>query len=176
LIGDEGPIGRIELSRKLILGEGAARTIIRHLTRARLVSVVKNGCTLTKRGQELYHALRSRLSKTAFIEARQLSLDKFNAAMSIRGGAQRVRLGIEQRDAAVRAGATGACTLVIRGRRYVMPMSDTGETKLEPDDALVLDLEAALHPRNHDAVTIVGASEEGVAEHAAFAAALTMLD
>jgi len=131
---------------------------------------------LTKRGEVLYDELRSRLSKIAFIDARQLSLDKFNAAMSIRGGAQRVRLGIEQRDAAVRAGATGACTLVIRGRHYVMPMSDTGETKLKSDDALVHDLEETLHARNRDAVTIVGASEKSLAEHGAFAAALTLLE
>ena len=52
-IGDESPIGRIELSRKLGLGEGAARTIIRRMAQARIIRTVKEGCVLTNRGQLL---------------------------------------------------------------------------------------------------------------------------
>jgi len=143
---------------------------------AKLVSVISNGCMLTKRGAALYGRLRAKLSKVAFVDAGQLSLDKFNAALSVREGAHRVRLGIEQRDAAVRAGATGACTLVIKSRRYVMPMLDTGESILKSDDALVRELNGLLKPGNRDAVTIASASERALAEHGAFAAALTLLD
>ena len=176
LIGDEGPIGRIELSRRLTLGEGAIRTIIRHLTEARVVSVVPEGCILTRRGNGLYSRLRGRLSKIVFVDGRQLSLDKFSATLSIKGAADAVRSGIEQRDAAIRAGATGACTLVIRGDEYVMPISGEGESRLESNDALVHDLERLLRPRSRDVVVVASASEKSLAEHAAFAAALTLLE
>lgn len=47
-IGDEEQVGRIELSKKLGIGEGAIRTIIKHLTQAGIIEVAKGGCMLTK--------------------------------------------------------------------------------------------------------------------------------
>ena len=78
-IGDEAPIGRIELSRKLNLGEGASRTIIKHLTQGKLVTIAKDGCVLTRRGLSLYDQLRRKLSRILLLDAGQLSLDKVNA-------------------------------------------------------------------------------------------------
>lgn len=176
LIGDEGPIGRIALSRRLMLGEGAIRTIIRHLAQARMASVVREGCILTKRGKALYRRLRARLSRIAFVDARELSIDKFSAALSVKGAAKVVRLGIEQRDAAIRAGATGACTLVKRGEEYAIPMSHEGISKLESSDALIRDLDQLLQPADRDAIVIASASEKSLAEHGALAAALTLLE
>lgn len=175
-IGDEGPIGRIGLSRNLELGEGAIRTIIRHLTQAKLISIVRDGCVLTKPGTGLYNRLRTKLSKVAFVDARQLSLDKFSAAVSVRGASRLVKRGIEQRDAAIRAGATGACTLVVRGGVYVMPMAEDDEWELQPGDQLARDLGSLIHPRNRDAVMVVSGSDKGLAEHGAVAAALTLLE
>jgi len=62
VIGDEGPIGRIELSRKLNLGEGAVRTIVKHLMSGNFVNSAKEGCVLTRQGMSLYKSLRSRIS------------------------------------------------------------------------------------------------------------------
>jgi len=175
-IGDEGPIGRIELSRKLALGEGAIRTIIRHLTQAKLIRVVRDGCVLTKRGTDLYNPLRAKLSRIAFIDAMQLSLDKFSAAILVRGALRFVRRGIEQRDAAVHAGATGACTLIVTGSAYLMPMAETDEWKLQPQDPLVRNLEKLFHPKNRDALVVVSAPDNALAEHGAISAALTLLE
>jgi predicted transcriptional regulator len=176
VIGDEGPIGRIELSRKLELGEGAIRTVIRRLTHSELVSVVRDGCLLTKRGTNLYNRLRTRLSRVAFIDARQLSLDKFSAAISVKKAAGLVRRGLEQRDAAIRAGATGACTLVVKRHRYVMPMAESDEWELQPEDDLVQSLDESIHPRYRDAVVVASAPSKGMAEQGAIAAALTLLE
>jgi predicted transcriptional regulator len=173
-VGDEGPIGRIELSRKLGLGQGAVRTIIRHLADARVVDTAKGGCVLTQRGVGLYKALSSKLSEVRPLNARQLALDKESAAVLVRGSGRIVRRGIEQRDAAIRAGATGACTLVCRNRELVMPMSEDEDWKLASGD-LLQELRKTFGPSNNDAITIVSAVSKELAEHCAMAAALTLL-
>lgn len=174
LVGDKGPIGRIELSRKLGLGEGATRTIIKHLTRAELIETLKLGCVLTRRGGALYKQLRRKLSNVIQLDAEQLALDKANVAIMVRASGTHVKRGIEQRDAALLAGATGAVTLLVENRKYVMP--GERKEKLNPRDPLVLKLDSYFHPRDNDVLIIAGAQERGLAEYAAMAAALTLLD
>ena len=175
LIGDQAPIGRIELSRKLGLGEGAVRTIIRHLISRNFVDAAKEGCVLTQRGQTLYKSLRSKLSVVQAINARELALDKANAAVLVRGSGKSVRRGLEQRDAAIRAGATGACTLVCRNGKLVMPMGRRDEWALASHDLLFEDLQATFGPTADDVVMVVSAPSMMLAEHCAIAAALTLL-
>jgi len=174
LIGDEGPIGRIELSRRLGLGEGAVRTIIKHLGR-NFVNAAKEGCVLTDRGAALYKSMRAKLSQVRLVNARELALDKASAAILVKGSGRRVRRGIEQRDASVRAGGTGACTLICRGGKLVMPMGDDEKWTLAPHDLLFENLRAQFSPTDDDVIVIVGARSEELAEHCAVAAALTLL-
>jgi predicted transcriptional regulator len=173
-IGDKSPIGRLELSRKLGVGEGAARTIIKRLSQARVITTVKEGCVLTSPGQLLYKALRSKLSNIVSIDAGQLALDKITVAIAVRGAARRVKRGLEQRDAAIRAGATSACTLIIDKQRYFMPTADRNE-EMPPDDHLVQVLNDLYHPKDGDVVAIVSAPDRERAEQGAMAAALELL-
>jgi len=174
-IGDDGPIGRIELSRKLGLGEGAVRTVIKHLAQARIISTIKEGCILTKRGNTLYARLRKQVSKVKEVDAGPLTLGEFNAAILIRNATRSLKKGIEQRDAAVRAGATGACTLAVRGGRYVMPFRDEDDWSMSSDEPLARVLGSLFKPKDGDIVAIVGAGSERAAELGAMAAALTLL-
>jgi Mn-dependent DtxR family transcriptional regulator len=174
-IGDEAPIGRIELSRKLGLGEGAVRTVIKHLANAKLLDTAKGGCVLTQRGLSLYRALRSRLSEIRSLNARQLAFDKASAAVLVRGSGRTVKRGIEQRDAAIRAGATGACTLICRKKELVMPMSENKDWTLESGDFLFEELQKMFAPSENDVITIASAVNQKLAEHGAMAAALTLL-
>lgn len=176
IIGDEGRIGRIELSRELGLGEGAIRTIIKHLTQAKIIVTDRGGCALTNRGRLLYMPLRSKMSKPILMDARQLALDKFSATVMIRASSRLVKMGIEQRDAAIRAGATGACTLVCRRGAFVMPMSEGEESKLSPKDPLFQELQKLFNSKENDAISIVSAAEKSVAEDGAIAAALTLIE
>ena len=175
-IGDEGQIGRMELSRKLGIGEGAIRTIIKHLTQAKMITIAKGGCVLTKRGALLYDVLRSKVSKVFPVDARQLALDKVSVAVLIKGSGRQVKRGIEQRDAAIRAGGTGACTLVCQSRGFLMPMSEGEEWRMGQDDSLYQDLKNVFDPRKDDVAMIISAPDKPLAEHAAMAAALTFIE
>jgi hypothetical protein len=158
------------------VGEGAVRTIIRHLTKAKLVDIAKGGCVLTQHGTVLYKSLRSKLSEIRLVNARQLALDKASAAVLVRGSGKLVNRGIEQRDAAIRVGATGACTLVYKNGKLVMPMREPESSWiLQPHDLLFAELRKTFSPKNNDVIMIVSAPNQELAEHSAMAAALTLL-
>lgn len=174
-IGDEGQIGRIELSRRLGIGEGTIRTIIKHLMQANIIEIARGGCVLTKRGVQLYNSLRSKVSKVFTIDAKQLALDKVSAAVLVRHVGHLVKRGIEQRDAAIRAGATGACTLVFQGREFLMPMSESEEWSLNSDDPLFQGLRKSFSPGEGDVIVLSSAPDRATADHGAMAAALTLI-
>jgi Mn-dependent DtxR family transcriptional regulator len=174
-IGDEGQIGRSELSRRLGIGEGTIRTIIKHLMQANIIEIAKGGCVLTKRGVRLYTSLRSKVSKVSVIDAKQLALDRVSAAVLVRHVGHLMKRGIEQRDAAMRAGATGACTLVFHGREFLMPMSESEEWSLKSDDPLFHDLKKSFSPGNGDVIVLSSAPDKVTADHGAMAAALTLI-
>jgi predicted transcriptional regulator len=174
-IGDEGQIGRIELSKRLGLGEGAIRTIIKHLMQANMIAVAKSGCVLTKRGGQLYGSIRPKVSRVFPVDAKQFALDKVSAGVLVRGVGRVLKRGIEQRDAAIRAGATGACTFVFRNREFLMPKSETERWKLKGDDSLFRELNDLFNPVEGDIVVLSSASNMTTAEHGAMAAALTLM-
>jgi hypothetical protein len=118
--------------------------------------------------------LRRKVSSIKEIDAKQLSLDKVSAAVLVRASSRFVRRGIEQRDAAIRAGATGACTLVYRNRTYLMPLGEKDST-LDPKDSLAQILNDSFNPKDNDVIIITSASEKEIAENGTMAAALTLV-
>jgi predicted transcriptional regulator len=175
VIGDEGPMGRLELSRELGIGEGTIRTIIRRLTKAGIITTGEDGCRLTRKGVTLYNRLRKKLSRVQPVDAHELSLDKTSAAIVVKASGGLVRWGVEQRDAAVRAGATGACTLVYKNGAYLMP-TGSADSRLNPADKLARVLSELFAPSDNDVLIIVSAPGKELAGYGAIAAALTLMD
>jgi predicted transcriptional regulator len=175
LVGDEKAVGRTQLSKKLNLGEGTVRTIIRHLSRGGVVKSMKQGCTLTPKGKTVYKRLRAKLSKVYVVDARALALDTESMAVLVKGASRKVRQGLEQRDTAIRAGATGACTVLMKKGKFVMPMG-SDDWKMDLEDPLVKELASTFHPEDDDAIIIASAAQPDLAEYAAIAAGLTLVD
>jgi len=175
VIGDCGPKGRLELSRELGVGEGTIRTIIRRLTKAGIITTGEEGCRLTRRGVTIYNRLRDKLSRVQAVDADELSLDKASAAIVVKSSGALVKRGVEQRDAAVRAGATGACTLIYKNGAYFMPKVNS-DSKLNTHDKLPRILDDLLAPTDNDVLIIASAPEKVVADYGAIAAALTLME
>jgi hypothetical protein len=175
LIGDKRDVGRAQLSKTLGLGEGTARTIIKHFSRAGIVKTTQKGCALTSKGMALYRQLRSRLSEMFTVDARQLALDNTSTAIMVKGSARKVKQGIEQRDAAVRAGAAGACTILVKHDEFLIP-SGSEQWELNASDPLAQELNSIFHPHDDDVIIIAGAKERTIADYAAIAAGLTLVD
>ena len=156
-IGDVGAIGRQALARRAGLGEGAIRTVIKRLKVEGLVKTRPQGCELTPRGREAYSEVKKMIPVITELPRTNLTVGRVQVALVVKGRSEGVKSGIEQRDAAIRAGAAGATTYVIRGSKFQIPGSSTDcerdfpgkvwskiREELHPDDG-----DAARHRRHH---------------------------
>ena len=169
----EKPTGRNMLAQKLAVGEGVARTIISRLKTAELINASKAGCALTSKGSKVWHDYQS-IVKTVSIEKNEIARNDFNVAILVRDKALKLKSGIEQRDAAVVAGAGNATSMVIREDRLVIPLVSNDVSRDFPRAAK--QLISFLAPKNGDVIIVVGADSSEKALYGATAAAWVLLD
>lgn len=167
-------MGRGKLAEELKIGEGAIRTLIERLKIAHLIVVSKKGCSLTERGKKIWNEFESVFPVKTNLKRNELALADCNVAVQIRGGGDRVRAGLEQRDAAVIAGAKGAATLVFKGKKLVMP--NISEAVSHDFPIAHRQIMAVLKLRENDAVVIGSADTWSKAEYGALAAAWTLIE
>lgn len=172
-IDAEGPVGRLTLSKTMGLGEGTIRTLTRHLEKDGLIHTAKNGIALTNTGKKLTMDLKSRIGQEIELPKSPLALGPFNVAFIVKSGAKEVKSGLEQRDAAIKIGALGATTLVLRNGKLIMPKVD--ENLSVKDKVIHQLLISKLQPKQDDVIIIGSANSKLNAEFGAIAAALETL-
>jgi predicted transcriptional regulator len=169
----EKPIGRNKLAKNLKVGEGAIRTIIDRLKEAELIMTSRAGCALTKKGLSLWKEYTSVLKKIE-IGKSELTNASHNYAVLIRNQGHQLKSGMEQRDAAVMAGAKSATTIVYKEGRLTIPSVSDNVAKDFPK--ATTQINKLLKPEEKDVVIVVGADSSEKAKHSALAAAWTLLD
>lgn len=174
VVGKKGAVGRKILGSDVGLGAGAVRTLIQRLAKAGLLVSTASGCRLTSQGVGFYEEISDKI-RVEQIDAGRLSVDKHSAAILIRGVGEKVRRGLEQRDAAVRAGATGATTLIYSGGKFSIPGGSADCAKDFPDPVWQM-LTSTFNVRNGDTVIVCSAPARIMAEQGAIAASLNLLD
>jgi predicted transcriptional regulator len=164
--------GRGKLAENLGVGEGTIRTILGRLRDAGVIEISKAGCSLTDSGLKLWKEYTSAFNKIQ-IGQNELALAKYNFAVLVRNCVEAVGSGIEQRDAAVMAGARSATTIMVRKKRMVIPSVSQDVVRDFPvaADQLV----RLLHPKENDVIVIGGSDNSRKAEYGALAAAWTLL-
>jgi predicted transcriptional regulator len=167
------PVGRKRLSEELELGEGVVRTLLRHAMNARIIELSKNGIKLSELGEELFSCIRSRNSEVMELPNSALTIGPFNVGILVRNVARHVKTGIEQRDASLMAGASGATTLVFSKNRLVMPGS--GEEIFAGVPNMYELLLLKLRPKENDVIIIGSGQDEKSAEFGARMAAFELL-
>jgi hypothetical protein len=167
-------IGRQALARSLGLGEGSIRTVLRKLTQAGYVEIDATGCHLTGSGRRLYQSITKSISPLVPVHDSKLAVGESQIAVLVRSSDRSVASGLEQRDSAIRVGATGATTYVIKGGKFAIP---GGSSDCERDfpSKLWSFLRFELKPRDRDVVILCGAKDETTAKLGALSAALTLL-
>lgn len=158
-------IGRKRLAEELGVGEGSVRTILNQLKRRGLIRSSKGGHELTAKGRrELGKA-----GEYVQVDAGTLTVGEVDIATIVRGAAAKVRRGIEQRDEAIKAGASGATVLVFKNGKLQFP-DGLSKIKREIGDALI----EALKPREGDVIIIGTGKDKVEAEMGALAAARSL--
>ena len=173
IVGAYGTTGRISLSKELELGEGTTRTLLKHLKKEGLIEVSRQGITFSNQGRKLLSDLRSKITEGEEVPNSLLTVGPFNVAVLVRKAAHGVRRGLEQRDAAIKAGALGATTLIFSRNKLTMPYSEEDVFKgiSSIHDMLV----SKLSPRENDVIIIGSGENKTSAEIGAKMAALELL-
>src|SRR5579862_5089664 len=105
-------MGRFRLGQITGLGQGEVRTLISRLKETNLITVDSKGCNLTEKGRKKFDSISKAIPYSAAVEAVDLDLGKHAWAVIVRGKRSNIKKGLEQRDASIRAGATGALTVI----------------------------------------------------------------
>ena len=168
------PIGRNKLAKELNVGDGAVRTIISRLKSAGLIKISKEGCDLTKKGCEIWQQFEQVFPKRIEITKTELNQSEFNFAFLVRNCGQKVGSGIDQRDAAIIAGARKALVMVFRnGHLFIESVSDCVENDYPKATGQIL---KELSPQNNDVIIIAGADSALGAKCGAFAASWSLIN
>ena len=172
-IGTRKTVGRIRLSKELGLGEGTVRTLVKHLKKERIIEVSRRGIMLSEYGKELFSKLRSHISEEVEIPPSPLTVGPHNVAVLVRNMGHTVKYGLEQRDAAIRAGASGATTLVFSRNKLSMP--GVKEDILKDVSSIRDILMSKLRPKENDVIIIGSAEDKKTAEFGAKISAFELL-
>ena len=173
-IGEKGTIGRHALASHTGLGGGAVRTVIKKLREEGYAGANASGSFLTPAGSRVYDSVLRKLSPMVTLQGTQLTMGGFQVAVAIRSKGRLVLRGIEQRDWAIRVGAAGATTYVIRADKFTVPGGSSDCERDFPSKTWSA-LRSGLKPKNGDSVILCGAQDETTAKLGALSAAVTLL-
>jgi hypothetical protein len=136
-----------------------------------LIETSNRGTKMTAKGKGICEGLLLAIPAEMSLPKCSVSLSRFNYAVLVKEFGFAVGLGIEQRDAAIKMGATGATTLLFKDNKFVMPANSNDSLKKEPRVRRML--VEKLNPREGDVIIIGSAdSNEKTAELGAKNAAL----
>jgi len=172
VLGDKGSLGRKRFTEELGIGEGAVRTLINRLKKYSLVKVDRSGCSLTEKGRELYEALREKVGEFVELNGNVPWNYRYSIGVKVRGMAKLLRMGLEERDAAIRAGADAAMIIAMQGGNLLMPgVSNLSEE--QPSFASMI--MSSFKPSDDDVILIAGSDDRIKALYGALAAAYELL-
>ena len=173
-IGESGVIGRQSLAVRSGLGEGAVRTVIKKLREDGYAGTTASGCYLTAAGKRVFKSTREKFSPIITLDGSSLTVGDSQVGIAVRGAARNLKAGLEQRDAAVKVGATGASTYIMKSARFAIPGGSSDCEKDFPSKVWPV-LREKLSPKNGDAIILCGARDETKAKLGTLSAALTLV-
>jgi predicted transcriptional regulator len=167
------PIGRNQLARKLGVGEGTVRTIISRLKNCGLIETSRKGCNLTSKGCTVWNKFETLFPRRAELGKTELTNAKHNYAFLVKNSGNKVKSGIEQRDAAVVAGATGAVIIVSKKGQLTI---ESVSNRLEKQFPTAADqIQKTFCPEDNDVVVLVEATLPLKVKQGVFAASWTLI-
>lgn len=166
-------VSRTTFCKELHTGEGAVKTLILHLKEEGLADSIRSGTFLTKKGQKFTGELLKIISGECDIPKCSIAQGKNNHAIILRNLAKEIKTGIEQRDASIFYGATGAITILYQKNKFVFPKEEAD--CLQNDKKVRSILLENLKPQSGDVIIIATASEPFLAEISAKSSALFTL-
>ena len=155
------------------MGEGTTRTLLKHLKNEGIIRSSRTGISLSEDGKALFSNLRDKLSAGVDVPSSRLTVGRFNVAILVRGSARAVKSGMEQRDVAIKSGASGATTLVYSGNKLSLPTREDDISISMP--SLHNQLVNKFKPKENDVIIVGSGENRKLAETGAKMAAIRLL-
>lgn len=166
-LDESNPVGRKKLSQLLGIGEGSTRTILSMMQEQNMITIGKSGILLTDAGIEFKNTVAM---DVADISISDLTIGDKDCAVRVPKMARNVKYGCEERDAAIRSGATGATTLIYTSGKLIFPGSD-----YPVDREVEAKIRSVFSLKNDDVVIIGTGPTRESAEIGAVIAGLTIM-
>ncbi len=166
-LDESNPVGRKKLSQLLGIGEGSTRTILSMMQEQNMITIGKSGILLTDAGIEFKKTVAM---DVADISISDLTIGDKDCAVRVPKMARNVKYGCEERDAAIRSGATGATTLIYTSGKLIFPGSD-----YPVDREVETKIRSVFSLKNDDVVIIGTGPTRESAEIGAVIAGLTIM-
>lgn len=170
LLSDGKRVGRKKLAESVGIGEGSMRRILEKFRDWNFVSIKQTGITITKAGLDFLNQIPLRLIDIQLSEAS--TVGEFSQGVIVYGVASKIVNGMEQRDAGIKAGASGCTTLVIRDGKLMIP-PDWNLDEKSPEIAYKIRKDTAM--TEDDTIIVGSGSSKIVATEAALNAAFELL-
>jgi hypothetical protein len=167
-------VGRRALSETLQLNDGVVRGLLERLAESKMALVTVKGAELSKMGKGSLRKLLRQLSIKKIISIDQSDLVSANSVMGVHATKlyRPGMTGIVQRDEAIRAGAEGSITVVVLGKKLVIPPDNKRIAELAPKENARLRSE--LETSDKDLIIIGFGKDPGRALAGALAAVLSL--
>jgi predicted transcriptional regulator len=111
--------GRKAIADRVGVGEGSMRTIVEYLRDEDLIDISQTGIKISRKGQDFLNRLPIQVHK---LEVSDIILGGVAVAVLVKGMAFKIKSGMEQRDQAIKAGADGATTIIVKDGRLYVPV------------------------------------------------------
>ncbi len=147
-----GHISRDSLEKELSLGGGSIKTLVKHLKTTDMIKTSNAGTILTEKGERIISQILLHIPKETVIPQSSITVGKFNYAVLVKNIANSIHSGIEQRDIAIKSGATGATTLLFNDDKFLVPK--TNYNALAEESKIQKVLVKNLGPNDNDVVII----------------------
>ena len=166
-LDENTPVGRKKLSQMLGIGEGSTRTILAMMQDQNMIIIGKSGIFLTDKGSEFKKSVHM---DVADVSISDITIGDRDCAVRVPKMARNVKYGCEERDAAIKSGATGATTLIYTNGKLIFPGSDY---PVEPE--VEAKIRSVFSLKNDDVVIIGTGPTRESAEVGAVVAGLTIM-
>ncbi len=172
--GNQKYVSRATFCREVCLGQGAVKTLILHLKEYGVVSSIRSGTFLTKKGARLATEFYRAMPSQDFIKDCHMTNGRYNYAIRLKKEyVSKLGNGMQQRDYAILYGASDSLTLIFEGNEFFF----SGDSRIcfSARSQTGRELIGLLNPENQDIVIITSSDDRFVAEISAINTALQTL-
>lgn len=163
ILSDGKRMGRKRLADEIGVGEGSMRRILETLRQWEMITIKQTGITITRSGLGFLAEIPI---KVVDLDLKDAIVGTYGQAVVVYGVGKKIENGMQQRDAGIKAGATGCTTLVIRDGALMVPPDWNMDEK---NPAVAARVREVTNITEDDAI-IVGSAYD---QHTAIVAALT---